>query len=63
LGHKISSPICIAPTAFQKLAYPEGEVATARAANKFGTAMGLSSWTSSPPEEVAKGAPDIPRIF
>lgn len=63
LGFKISSPICIAPAAFQKLATPEGEVSTARAANKTRTAMGLSSWTSSPPEAVGEAAPDIPKIF
>ncbi|KAK7838117.1 peroxisomal (s)-2-hydroxy-acid oxidase glo4 [Quercus suber] len=32
LGYKISAPILIAPTALHKLAHPEGEVATARAA-------------------------------
>ena len=32
LGHKISSPICLAPTAMQKMAHPEGECATSRAA-------------------------------
>lgn len=30
LGHKVSSPICIAPTAMQRLANDAGEKATAR---------------------------------
>ena len=32
LGDKISSPICIAPTAMQRMSHPEGECATAKAA-------------------------------
>ena len=30
LGHKIDFPVCVAPTALQKLAHPDGEVATAK---------------------------------
>ncbi|KAJ1420048.1 FMN-dependent dehydrogenase-domain-containing protein [Ochromonadaceae sp. CCMP2298] len=32
LGERVSSPICVAPTAMQRMAHPEGEEATARAA-------------------------------
>ncbi|KAI6691589.1 hypothetical protein NL676_028417 [Syzygium grande] len=32
LGYNVAAPIMIAPTALHKLAHPEGEVATARAA-------------------------------
>ncbi|KAG8494587.1 hypothetical protein CXB51_012035 [Gossypium anomalum] len=39
LGFKISMPIMIAPTAMQKMAHPEGEYATARAASAAGTIM------------------------
>ncbi|KAH7867445.1 hypothetical protein Vadar_033509 [Vaccinium darrowii] len=39
LGHPISAPIMIAPTSFHKLAHPEGEVATARAAAACNTIM------------------------
>ncbi|KAF7068051.1 hypothetical protein CFC21_079872 [Triticum aestivum] len=39
LGMKISMPIMISPTAFQKMAHPEGEYATARAASAAGTVM------------------------
>ncbi|XP_075523244.1 glycolate oxidase 1-like isoform X1 [Primulina tabacum] len=62
LGFKISSPIMIAPTAMQKMAHPEGELATARAASSAGTIMTLSSWATSSIEEVASTAPGI-RFF
>lgn len=32
LGEKVSSPICVAPTAMQRMAHPEGEIATSKAA-------------------------------
>ncbi|CAI0440732.1 unnamed protein product [Linum tenue] len=44
LGFKISMPIMIAPTAMQKMAHPEGEYATARAASAAGTIMVCSSF-------------------
>jgi (S)-2-hydroxy-acid oxidase len=59
LGNKISSPICIAPTAFQMMADQDGECATARAAKAKGTAFGLSSWSNKSMEEVAAVAPDM----
>eukprot|EP00243_Klebsormidium_subtile_P011910 TRINITY_DN6981_c0_g1_i1.p1 TRINITY_DN6981_c0_g1~~TRINITY_DN6981_c0_g1_i1.p1 ORF type:complete len:379 (-),score=103.07 TRINITY_DN6981_c0_g1_i1:388-1524(-) len=52
LGHRLSMPIMVAPTAMQKMAHPEGELATARAAAAMGTAMTLSSWATSSVEEV-----------
>uniref|UniRef100_A0A0E0HWI0 (S)-2-hydroxy-acid oxidase n=1 Tax=Oryza nivara TaxID=4536 RepID=A0A0E0HWI0_ORYNI len=39
LGFKISMPIMIAPSAMQKMAHPDGEYATARAASSAGTIM------------------------
>ncbi|KZV38505.1 glycolate oxidase [Dorcoceras hygrometricum] len=39
MGFKISSSIMIAPTAMQKMAHSEGELATARAASSAGTIM------------------------
>ncbi|KVI02111.1 Aldolase-type TIM barrel [Cynara cardunculus var. scolymus] len=62
LGFKLSMPIMIAPTAFQKMAHPEGEYATARAASSAGTIMTLSSWATSSVEEVASTGPGI-RFF
>ncbi|KAK9025511.1 hypothetical protein V6N11_038377 [Hibiscus sabdariffa] len=62
LGFKISMPIMLAPTAMQKMAHPEGEYATARAASAAGTIMTLSSWATSSVEEVALTGPGI-RFF
>lgn len=62
LGFNISTPIMIAPTAMQKMAHPEGELATARAASAAGTIMTLSSWATSSVEEVASTGPGI-RFF
>ncbi|XP_074272510.1 glycolate oxidase 1-like [Silene latifolia] len=53
LGFKISMPIMIAPSAMQKMAHPEGECATARAASAAGTIMTLSTLATSSVEEVA----------
>eukprot|EP00246_Nothoceros_aenigmaticus_P001472 TRINITY_DN1196_c0_g1_i3.p1 TRINITY_DN1196_c0_g1~~TRINITY_DN1196_c0_g1_i3.p1 ORF type:complete len:243 (+),score=35.17 TRINITY_DN1196_c0_g1_i3:184-912(+) len=62
LGFKISMPIMVAPTAMQKMAHPEGELATARACSAAGTVMTLSSWATSSVEEVASTGPGI-RFF
>ncbi|MEX2177088.1 MAG: alpha-hydroxy acid oxidase [Gemmatimonadaceae bacterium] len=45
-------PILLAPIAAQRLAHPEGEVATARGARAAGAGMVLSSYTSRPVEDV-----------
>jgi len=51
-GETISMPILVAPTAFHRMAHPEGEVAVARAAGKGGTIMILSTLANSSIEEV-----------
>ncbi len=53
LGREISMPVLVAPVAFQRLADPEGEVATARAARDAGTIMCLSTIATASPAEVA----------
>jgi 4-hydroxymandelate oxidase len=53
---KISMPVLVAPTAFHRLAHPEGELATARAAVAAGTIMVLSSLSTTRMEEVAAAA-------
>ncbi|KAG7997354.1 hypothetical protein I3843_01G207500 [Carya illinoinensis] len=53
LGYNISAPIMIAPTGLHKLAHPEGEAATARAAAASKTIMILSTGSSCTMEEVA----------
>ena len=58
LGVPLAAPVIIAPTAFQALAHPAGEVATARAAARCGTLMTLSTLSTQPMEAVgAAGAP------
>ncbi|MFV2103584.1 alpha-hydroxy acid oxidase [Micromonospora sp. LOL_024] len=52
LGSRISMPVLIAPTAFHRLAHPEGEVATARAAADAGTVMVISMAATRPVEEI-----------
>ncbi|HEY9676447.1 MAG TPA: alpha-hydroxy acid oxidase [Drouetiella sp.] len=52
LGNSISAPIILAPAAFQGLADAEGERASARAAQKFGTTMCLSTLANFSIEEV-----------
>jgi isopentenyl diphosphate isomerase/L-lactate dehydrogenase-like FMN-dependent dehydrogenase len=54
LGHEVSMPILVAPTAFQRVAHPDGEVGMAAAARDAGTIMILSTLTTSTPAEVAE---------
>ena len=52
LGQPIALPVMIAPMASQKLAHPDGELATARAAAAAGTIMIVSTSTMVPIEEI-----------
>ena len=52
LREHVSMPILIAPTAFQGLAHPEGEVATVKAAGAAKTLMTLSTGSTFSIEEV-----------
>lgn len=52
LGRPLSMPVLIAPTAFHRLAHPDGELATVRAAGTVGTVMVLSLSSSYPVESV-----------
>ena len=56
LGEPVAMPILVAPTAFHKLACPDGELATARAASRAGTVMILSSLSNTRVEEVCAAA-------
>jgi len=57
LGREASMPLLVAPTAFQRLAHPDAEVATARAAAQVGTVMCQSTLSSVAPAELAAVAP------
>ncbi len=56
LGSKINLPILVAPTAFQAMANPEGEVATVRAAGRFGTIMIVSTLSNRSVEAITAAA-------
>ena len=53
LGRTLAHPILLAPVAFQKLAHPDGELASAVAAAALGAGMVLSTQSSTPLEAVA----------
>jgi isopentenyl diphosphate isomerase/L-lactate dehydrogenase-like FMN-dependent dehydrogenase len=55
-GTSITFPIMLAPTAFNRLAHDDGEVAAARAAGAMGTAMVCSTISTMPLEDVAQAA-------
>jgi isopentenyl diphosphate isomerase/L-lactate dehydrogenase-like FMN-dependent dehydrogenase len=63
LGHELSMPLLVAPTAFQRLAHEDGEIAMARGAAAAGTAMCLSTLGSVTPAELRGAAPDAALWF
>ena len=56
LGTRVAFPVLIAPTAMQKLAHPDGELATVRAAGRAGTVMCVSTTATTSLEEVRAAA-------
>lgn len=59
LGLPYPLPLMIAPTAFQRMAHPDGELATARAAATLNIPMMLSTIASSTLEEVAQASAEV----
>src|SRR3954447_7671339 len=55
LGTEIALPVLIAPLAMQRMAHPDGEEATARAAAAAGTIMCLSSAATCAPSHLLDG--------
>ncbi len=53
LGAPLTMPILLAPTAYQRLAHAQGELATVRAAGEAGTLMVVSTLATRSLEEVA----------
>lgn len=53
-GFKNSIPLGVAPTAMQRLAHGDGELATARACKNAGIVMGLSSFSTTSLEDVKR---------
>jgi len=58
LGETSSMPVGIAPTGFTRMMQTEGEIAGARAAEKFGIPFTLSTLGTSTIEDVVEAAPD-----
>lgn len=59
LGVPLRTPVVIAPTAFHRLAHPEGELATARAAASAGALYIVSMAATTPVEELAAAGPPM----
>lgn len=59
LGRSAAMPVCVAPTALHRMAHPDGEVATARAAAAAGVPMILSSLSTTAVEEVRAAARSV----
>lgn len=56
-GSELAHPVLVAPVALQKLAHPDGEIATAMAASALGGAMVVSAEASTRLEDVAAASP------
>src|SRR2546421_12407437 len=63
LGTDVALPVLIAPLALQRMAHPDGELATARAAAAAGTILCVSSAATARPVEIAEAAPGCVRWF
>jgi 4-hydroxymandelate oxidase len=61
LGRSCKSPILVAPTAMHRLAWEEGELATARGAAKAGAVYVVSAQATTSIEDIAGEAPTGPR--
>ena len=62
MGQKIEMPLYLAPTALQRLFHHTGELAVAKAAEKFGTMFGISSLGTVSIEKIAKEI-KTPKLF
>ncbi|KAM9685575.1 2-Hydroxyacid oxidase 2 isoform 4-T11 [Trichechus inunguis] len=62
-GKEISAPICIAPMGFHCLAWPDGEMSTARAAQAAGICYITSTYASCTLENIVTAAPSGLRWF
>jgi 4-hydroxymandelate oxidase len=63
LGTEVALPVLVGPTAFQRMAHPDGERAMARGAAAAGTVMCLSTLATGTIEEVGAAAGDGARWF
>jgi 4-hydroxymandelate oxidase len=63
LGSEISMPVIVAPTAFQYLAHPDGDLAMARGTAAAGTIMCLSTLGGASTAQLAEAAPGARQWF
>ena len=65
LGQKIDMPLFLSPVAMQRLFHHEGDKASARAAEKFGTFYSMSTMSTSSIEEISNisGGPKMFQIY
>jgi isopentenyl diphosphate isomerase/L-lactate dehydrogenase-like FMN-dependent dehydrogenase len=63
LGHETTLPVLVAPTAFQYLAHPEGDVAMARGAAAAGSVMCLSTLGGASAAQLAEATPGARQWF
>jgi 4-hydroxymandelate oxidase len=63
LGAPRPHPLVIAPTAFHRLAHPQGEAETARGAAAAGVPFCLSTFANTSPAELAESVPESTRWF
>ncbi|AVP56836.1 alpha-hydroxy acid oxidase [Pulveribacter suum] len=62
-GQDLPHPFFLAPVAHQRLAHPDAELATARAAEATATCLVASTLSSAPLEAIAQAAGSAPRWF
>eukprot|EP00588_Corethron_pennatum_P015674 CAMPEP_0194275444 /NCGR_PEP_ID=MMETSP0169-20130528/8273_1 /TAXON_ID=218684 /ORGANISM="Corethron pennatum, Strain L29A3" /LENGTH=375 /DNA_ID=CAMNT_0039018905 /DNA_START=146 /DNA_END=1273 /DNA_ORIENTATION=+ len=60
---RAKTPIGVAPTAMQRMAHPDGELAAARAAQDAGAVFIMSTISTTSLEDVAAAAPDATKWF
>ena len=65
LGQKIEMPLFLSPTAMQRLYHHDGDKASARAAEKFGTIYSMSTMATSSIEEISNisGGPKLFQLY
>ncbi|XP_049887557.1 uncharacterized protein LOC126381968 [Pectinophora gossypiella] len=63
LGYEVSMPVGISPSAMQRMAHPDGELANVKAAQAERVIYTLSTIATSSIEEVAEAAPDAIKWF
>ncbi len=65
LGQKIDMPLFLSPTAMQRLYHHDGDKASARAAEKYGTFYSMSTMATSSIEEISNvsGGPKLFQLY